>query len=68
MSEEQSDKLKLNLKTTDTNRFKIEADQPTEQPGKLNLKTTDANRFKIEADQPTEQPVAKAPQANAKPA
>ena len=32
MSEEQSDKLKLNLKTTDTNRFKIEADQPTEQP------------------------------------
>ncbi|MBR4370275.1 MAG: hypothetical protein IKS92_04460, partial [Victivallales bacterium] len=33
MSEEQqSDKLKLNLKTTDTNRFKIEADKPTEQP------------------------------------
>ena len=33
MSEEQqSDKLKLNLKTTDTNRFKIEADLPTEQP------------------------------------
>ena len=33
MSEEQqSDKLKLNLKTTDTNRFKIEADQPTAQP------------------------------------
>ena len=30
MSEEQADKLKL--KTTDTNRFKIEAEQPTEQP------------------------------------
>ena len=32
MSEEQSDKLKLNLKATDTNRFKIEAEQPVKQP------------------------------------
>ncbi len=39
MSEEQSDKLKLNLKTTDTNRFKIEADQPTEQPAEQLPKT-----------------------------
>ena len=39
MSEEQSDKLKLNLKTTDTNRFKIEADQPTGQPAEQLPKT-----------------------------
>jgi hypothetical protein len=39
MSEEQSDKLKLNLKTTDTNRFKIEADQPTELPAEQLPKT-----------------------------
>ena len=40
MSEEQqSDKLKLNLKTTDTNRFKIEADQPAEQPAEQLPKT-----------------------------
>ena len=39
MSEEQSDKLKLNLKTTDTNRFKIEADQATGQPAEQLPKT-----------------------------
>ena len=39
MSEEQSDKLKLNLKTTDTNRFKIEADQAAGQPAEQLPKT-----------------------------
>ena len=39
MSEEQSDKLKLNLKTTDTNRFKIEAEQPAEKPAEQLPKT-----------------------------
>ena len=40
MSEEQqSDKLKLNLKTMDTNRFKIEADQQTQQPAEQLPKT-----------------------------
>ena len=47
MSEEQSDKLKLNLKTTDTNRFKIEADQPTEQPAEQ-LPKTDAKPAQID--------------------
>ena len=39
MSEEQSDKLKLNLKTTDTNRFKIEADQSAAQSAEQLPKT-----------------------------
>lgn len=47
MSEEQSDKLKLNLKTTDTNRFKIEADQPTEQPAEQ-LPQTEAKPAQID--------------------
>ena len=47
MSEEQSDKLKLNLKTTDTNRFKIEADQPAAQPAEQ-LPKTDAKPAQID--------------------
>ena len=47
MSEEQSDKLKLNLKTTDTNRFKIEADKPTEQPAEK-LPQTEAKPAQID--------------------
>ena len=47
MSEEQSDKLKLNLKTTDTNRFKIEAEQPAAQPAEQ-LPKTDAKPAQID--------------------